>query len=82
MPLRPYVVSLVAYDVDLGAPGVHRGLPATTLTFVLPLDEPLDVGWARHARRPGQSAGRRLRAARRTRPRSTTTATSAASSSR
>ena len=43
--LAPYVTSLMAYDVDLGDPGVHRGLPSTSLTFVLPLDEPLDVGW-------------------------------------
>ena len=28
--LAPYVTSLVAYDVDLGAPGVHRGLPSTS----------------------------------------------------
>lgn len=44
--LRPYVASLVAYDVDLGRPGVHRGLPSTSLTFVLPLDAPLEVSWA------------------------------------
>jgi AraC-like DNA-binding protein len=43
--LAPYVASLVSYDVDLGAPGVHRGLPSTTVTFVLPVDHPLDVGW-------------------------------------
>jgi AraC-like DNA-binding protein len=43
--LAPYVATLTAYDVDLGAPGVHRGLPGTTLTFVLPIGEPLDVGW-------------------------------------
>ena len=43
--LAPYVTSLVAYDVDLGAPGVHRGLPTTSLSFVLPMGEPLDVGW-------------------------------------
>jgi len=43
--LAPYVASVTAYDVDLGAPGVHRGLPGTTLTFVLPVGEPLDVGW-------------------------------------
>ena len=42
--LRPYVASLVAYDVDLGGAGIHRGLPGTSLTFVLPLDAPLDVG--------------------------------------
>jgi AraC-like DNA-binding protein len=43
--LAPYVTSLVAYDADLGAPGVHRGLPTTSLTLVLPVGEPLDVGW-------------------------------------
>ncbi|MCB0896417.1 MAG: helix-turn-helix transcriptional regulator [Nocardioides sp.] len=43
--LAPFVASAVAYDVDLGGPGVHRGLPSTTLTFVLPVDAPLDVGW-------------------------------------
>ncbi|MCW2767421.1 MAG: AraC family transcriptional regulator [Nocardioides sp.] len=44
--LQPYVASLTAYDADLGAPGVHIGMPSTTLTFVLPVGEPLDVGWA------------------------------------
>jgi AraC-like DNA-binding protein len=44
--LAPYVTELVAYESDLGAPGVHRGLPTTSLTFVLPVGEPLDVGWA------------------------------------
>src|SRR4051812_46440050 len=44
--LAPYVTSLVGYDTDLGAPGVHRGLPTTTLTLVLALGEPLDAGWA------------------------------------
>jgi AraC-like DNA-binding protein len=44
--LAPYVTSLVAYDSDLGGPGVHRGLPTTSLTIVLPLGEPLDVAWA------------------------------------
>lgn len=43
------------YDVDLGAPGVHRGLPSTTVTLVLPVGEPLEVGWA---------GGRATRAAR------------------
>lgn len=43
--LQPYVESRVAYDVDFGAPGVHRGLPGTSLTFVLPLDDPLRVSW-------------------------------------
>lgn len=44
--LAPYVASLAAYDVDLGGPGVHRGLPSTTVTFVLPVGEPLEVSWA------------------------------------
>lgn len=57
-PLAPYVASVVAYDVDLGGPGVHRGLPTTTLTFVLPVGEPLDVGWhgVADSRRQGWSS--------------------------
>ncbi len=51
--LAPYVASIVAYDVDLGAPGVHRGLPSPALTLVLTLDDPLDVGWS------GDDASRR-----------------------
>lgn len=43
--LRPYVASMVAYDIE-DAPGVHRGLPTTALTFVLPVEVPLEVGWA------------------------------------
>src|SRR3954454_16397572 len=54
-PLAPYVASVSAYDVALGSPGIHRGLPGTTLTFVLPVGEPLDVGWA------GQPASRAAR---------------------
>lgn len=44
--LRPYVASMTAYDTDFGAPGRHRGLPGTTVTLVLPVDEPIDVSWA------------------------------------
>jgi AraC-like DNA-binding protein len=44
--LAPYVADLVAYDVDLGGPGVHRGLPSTTVTLVLAVDAPLEVSWA------------------------------------
>lgn len=51
--LAPYVAALAAYDVDLGGPGVHRGLPSTTITLVLPVGEPLDVAWA------GEPASRR-----------------------
>lgn len=44
--LTPYVASLVPYDVTMGGPGIHRGMPGTTMTFVLPLGEPIDVSWA------------------------------------
>jgi AraC-like DNA-binding protein len=45
--LRPYVAALHAYDVEFPhGPGVHVGMPSTTLTLVLPLDEPLDVSWS------------------------------------
>jgi AraC-like DNA-binding protein len=43
--LAAYVAGLAAYDTDLGAPGVHRGLPSRHLTLVLPIGAPLDVGW-------------------------------------
>jgi AraC-like DNA-binding protein len=43
--LRPYVAWLAAYDV-VGPPGLHRGLPGTSLTFVLPIGAPLDVAWS------------------------------------
>ncbi|MCD4536505.1 helix-turn-helix transcriptional regulator [Nocardioides sp. cx-169] len=43
--LRPYVAWLSAYDV-VGPPGIHRGLPGTSLTFVLPIGAPLDVAWS------------------------------------
>ena len=44
--LRRYLAARIPYDVDFGAPGTHRGLPSTTITLVLPLDEPLRVSWA------------------------------------
>ncbi|CUR59438.1 Transcriptional regulator, AraC family [metagenome] len=56
--LAPHVRSIVVYDVAFGAPGVHIGMPSTALTFVLPLDEPLDVAWdgAPHTRTVGWSS--------------------------
>jgi AraC-like DNA-binding protein len=62
--LRPYVASVIPYDVT-GAPGVHRGLPGTSLTFVLPVDEPIEVGWsgAPDSRRSGWSSVAGLHAA-------------------
>lgn len=46
--LVPYVSWMVAYDAAMGPPGVHRGLPSTALTLVLPVGEPLDVSWSAH----------------------------------
>ena len=43
--LAPYVRSVVVYDVAFAGPGVHIGMPSTGLTFVLPLDEQLEVAW-------------------------------------
>lgn len=55
--LAPYVGWMAAYDTDVGMPAIHRGLPGTDLTFVLPVDEPLDVAWAdgSHRRRAWSS---------------------------
>lgn len=52
--LRRYVAARIPYDVVFGAAGIHRGLPSTTLTLVLPLDDPLRVSWAG---RPGTLHG-------------------------
>jgi AraC-like DNA-binding protein len=49
--LSPYVTELLAYCSDMGPPGVHRGLPTTSLTLVLSVGEPLDVGWADESQR-------------------------------
>lgn len=43
--LRPYVASWVGFRAALDPRAVHHGLPSPTLTVVLALDEPLDVGW-------------------------------------
>lgn len=47
--LRPYVRSVSAYDMTLPKPGEHVGAPSTDLTFVVPLDDPLDVSWRRQS---------------------------------
>ena len=39
--LRPFVASAVGYRQEGLSPGLHRGLPAPWLTFVVTLDEPL-----------------------------------------
>ena len=43
--LAPLVAGLVGYDYRLPADAVHRGLPSTSATVVIALDEPLDCGW-------------------------------------
>lgn len=43
--LSPYVRAMTAYDLLLDGPGTHRGLPSTSLTLVLPVEQPLDVSW-------------------------------------
>ncbi|WP_407317690.1 helix-turn-helix domain-containing protein [Isoptericola halotolerans] len=45
LPLVPYVRSIVAYDLDMGAPGRHRGVPGTAPVLELAPTEPLDVRW-------------------------------------
>lgn len=44
-PLTPYVRSIVAYDLDVGGPGLHRGVPGIDPVLELTLVEPLDVRW-------------------------------------
>lgn len=44
--LRGYVTAVVAYDVEVGAPGSHVGMPSTALTLQLASGRPLRAGWA------------------------------------
>lgn len=43
--LRGLVTDYHGYRYDALAPGVHHGLPSSTLTMVVSFDEPLDVQW-------------------------------------
>lgn len=43
--LRAYVESYLGYRYDVDEPGIHHGIPGTTLTVVLAIDRPIDVGW-------------------------------------
>lgn len=52
--LRPYVREPSAYSYDPGAFTTHRGMPTTTLTMVIPLGRPLDVGWFDRAETRGR----------------------------
>lgn len=53
--LRPFVAAAVGYRHEGLPPGEHRGLPSPYLTFVVTLDEPLEM--AAHPD-PAQSPGR------------------------
>ncbi len=53
--LRPYVAAAVGYRHEGFLPGEHLGLPSPWLTFVVTLDDPLEV--AAHAD-PAQAPGR------------------------
>jgi len=41
--LVPYVASYTGYRLDGVPPGVHPGLPSTSLTFIVSFDAPLDI---------------------------------------
>jgi AraC-like DNA-binding protein len=42
-PLRPFVAGYGGYRLEGFAPGVHRGLPSPRLTFIVSLDEPVEI---------------------------------------
>lgn len=43
--LRRLVTSYYGYHYRVPAAGVHHGIPTTSLTVVIALDQPIDVGW-------------------------------------
>ena len=49
--LATYVASLHHYDIDGFPAGDHVGLPSTTVTLVIPVDEPLDLSMPQPTRR-------------------------------
>jgi len=49
--LAAYVPSLHHYDIDGFPAGDHVGLPSTTVTLVIPVDEPLDLSMPQPTRR-------------------------------
>ncbi|WP_202034940.1 helix-turn-helix domain-containing protein [Streptomyces albus subsp. chlorinus] len=44
-PLRPFVATLVPYDLGPGRGGVHRGLPSATVSITFPEADPVEIGW-------------------------------------
>lgn len=50
--LRTLVVSAHGYRIVGAAPGIHVGMPSSTLTVVIPLDEPLMLGRRETVPRP------------------------------
>jgi AraC-like DNA-binding protein len=45
MPSSPGSIRYTPYDLRLGEPGHHRGLPGPTVTIVVAVGQPLDVQW-------------------------------------
>ncbi len=54
--LAPFVSRVVGYRLSGFAPGVHVGMPSSTLTLVVPLDAPLSLSSARSGGRRDFSA--------------------------
>jgi AraC-like DNA-binding protein len=44
-PLRPLVRGYIGYRQEGFAPGVHRGLPGSGITLVIPIGAPLSLAW-------------------------------------
>ena len=42
-PLRPFIDGYLGYRIASDAPGIHRGLPSRHLTFIVSVDDPIDV---------------------------------------
>ncbi|MQY28644.1 helix-turn-helix domain-containing protein [Nocardia aurantia] len=53
--LRPYIRGYDGYLLHGFAPGVHIGMPSTTLTVIVTIDEPIELPVSPH---PGQPGGR------------------------
>jgi AraC-like DNA-binding protein len=54
LALRPFVAGYGGYRLDGFAPGVHRGLPSPRLTFIVSLDDPVDIATMPSPGRPGR----------------------------
>ncbi len=52
--LRDLVMSYHGYRYDVAEPNIHYGLPSTSLTVVVALARPIDVGWLGRRRAEGE----------------------------